>query len=130
MTMTRPSNITYASVLALTSLFIGPIKVFITISEIDELKVALVVLGIFIFLTSVLIFFLWRGVNWCRYLFSGFVVIGLIPFFQIINQDFSISIFIGALSVVQAVLQVWAVVFLHLPNSNVWYSEIKASKNA
>jgi hypothetical protein len=128
--ISRPRTINIAAVIALVSLWVGPVKAVIEIPDINQLRDTLIGLFIFIALLSIPIFFFWKGVNWCRVIFSGLVVIGLIPYFQIIHQDLNTNIFLGVLSLIQAALQVCVIIFLYLPVSNTWYSEIRAAKNA
>ncbi|CAG9296880.1 hypothetical protein EV690_2532 [Celerinatantimonas diazotrophica] len=129
----RPNTITLVIIATIVSFIIGVVKTYILFPSTVELsefqlKVIVVFTLVVIMLLGVILYLIWKGKNWCRIIYAVFAIVGLVPFINAINQELNYSLLLAVISIIQVSLQLSATVLLYLPETNSWFSSIKASK--
>lgn len=124
-----PTKIKSAAYLIYGSLAVGLIKSILIeqmtsvkiLSDPKNLTIGLLTIGLigfFAYMISV-------GKNWARITFLVLFIIGLLGLPFMISNDFKMSAIIGAISVVQALMQLFALIILFRGQANNWYKEQK-----
>ncbi|GEP46099.1 nuclear transport factor 2 family protein [Brevifollis gellanilyticus] len=129
----RPRQVLFAVRLLYASLGVGFLKIGIEASALTKIHSAdrLVFLTLVIFVIMALFFALiGMGKNWARILFLVSFLVG-IPFWPGNMADaFRFSAFSGSLHVVQAGLQLWALILLFQSDSSAWFRRPSAWRAA
>jgi hypothetical protein len=123
----KPQPVGTAVNLLWASLAVGLVKMLMDFSNLSTLAPAAFTNFILIFtfaLIGFLIFKISAGKNWARITFLVLFIIGVLPTLPIVLGEFSRSSVVGALSVAQIGLQVYALFLLFtLPGSN-WFRKV------
>lgn len=123
----KPQPIVTAVNLLWASLAVGLVKMLMDFSNLSGVAPAAFTNFILIFtfaLIAFLIFKISAGRNWARITFLVMFIIGVLPTLPIVLGEFSRSAVVGALSVSQIGLQVYALFLLFtLPGSS-WFRKV------
>lgn len=125
----RPGNVKTAVYLFITTLLIGIIRS--TLESSAQLQtVPLWLLMIFVLIIYLviggLIYMIYAGKNWARYLFSVLFVIGLPLSIKPMIVSLSNTPVSGFLGILQSILQLIGIVFLFTKESSSWFKSRKA----
>ena len=80
--------------------------------------------------TAVMCFFIARGNNVVRWIWSAFAAYGLISAIGGMGMAFGISTLYGVLGISLQVLSITSVVLLFMPVSSAWFKAVKLAKTA
>ena len=120
----RPRSVSTAVNLLWASLVVGLLKVLMDLSHLGGIaSVAVIVVGsvIFVALFGFLYFKISVGKNWARITFLVVGVIGIVPTFSIVSTEFSRSVVLGTLSLLQLALQAYAAFLLFTQPGSSWF---------
>lgn len=109
------------------SLAVGLVKMLMDFSNLSALAPAAFTNFVLIFtfaLIGFLIFKISAGKNWARTTFLVMFVIGMLPTLPIVSSEFSRSPVVGALSVAQIGLQVYAMFLLFTKPGTSWFRKV------
>lgn len=124
-----PNTISIAVKMIYLSIALGivnPIIVELT-TDVQNLSTP-INLAIVLISTGTLTFFGYNinlGKNWARMIFTILVGLGLLLFPLVIPETFRLNPLVGFLSVVQAILQGFAIIFIFKSESKTWYKKRK-----
>ena len=120
----RPRSVSSAVNLLWASLVVGLLKVFMDLSHLGDMAsvAAIVVLSVvFVALFGFLYFKISVGKNWARITLLVMGVIGIVPTFSIVSTEFSRSVVVGTLSLLQLTLQTYAAFLLFTQPGSNWF---------
>jgi hypothetical protein len=120
----RPRSVSTAVNLLWASLVVGLLKVLMDLSHLGGIaSVAVTVVGsvIFVALFGFLYLKISVGKNWARITFLVMGVIGIVPTFSIVSTEFSRSVVLGTLSLLQLALQTYAAFLLFTQPGSSWF---------
>lgn len=120
----KPQTVVAAVNLLWVSLAVGLVKMLMDFSNLSALAPAAITNFVLVFtfvLIGFLIFKISAGRNWARITFLVMFVIGLLPTLPLILGEFTRVPVVGALSVVQAGLQVYALFLLFRQPGSTWF---------
>lgn len=126
----KPQSVVTAINLLWASLAVGLVKMLIDFSNLSALAPAAFTNFILVFtfaLLGFLIFKISAGRNWARITFLVMFIIGVLPALPIVLDEFSRSAVVGALSVAQTGLQVYALYLLFTQPSSGWFRKVVAA---
>lgn len=129
----QPTHIKSAVILIIFALVIGFIKLALDyeyITSLAPIQFTLITMVITVLIMLFLTYKIWTGRNWARIVFTVFFVIGIYPAFLLLPAEMNRNFLIFLISILQVLLQIVAIIFMFLPNSNTWFKSIKAAKNA
>ncbi|MBN8549380.1 MAG: hypothetical protein J0M12_08710 [Deltaproteobacteria bacterium] len=124
----KPSTVTLAVQMLWVSLAVGLAKLILDQARISTQAPVWFVNFILVFGSLFLAFLILKisaGKNWARITFLALFVGGLIPAFPIILKEFSTVPAVGALSVLQAGLQGYALFLLFASPGSAWFGKVK-----
>ncbi|MFZ5812167.1 MAG: hypothetical protein ACOY4F_09010 [Thermodesulfobacteriota bacterium] len=123
----KPQPIVTAVNLLWASLAVGLVKMLMDFSNFSAVAPAVLTSFVLIFTLSLIGFLIIKisaGRNWARITFLVLFIIGVLPTLPIVLGEFSRSAVVGALSVAQICLQVYALILLFtLPGSS-WFRKV------
>jgi hypothetical protein len=130
----QPSNVAHFEQLMYLSLAIGLINSALTwnhsVAQAFKLGGAYFVLFIQIFVFAFIVMFIWliarRRKNWARWVLLVLFVLGIPASVRLIGQWLRLEPLVGALSVVQSLLQVVALVSVFTGNARDWFKRTPA----
>jgi succinate-acetate transporter protein len=125
----KPSSIALAINLAWASLALGFVRLAIDYQHMQSLAPVVVLISIFVFvfvITAFLVLKMSAGRNWARITFLVLFVIGVIPTIPMLLADFSRSAVSGAIGVIQAGLQLYALVLVFTEPGKHWFKKVVA----
>ena len=120
----KPRPIVTAVNLLWASLAVGLVKMLMDFSNLSTVAPAAFTNFILVFtfaLSGFLIFKISAGRNWARITFLVLFIIGVLPALPIVFGEFSRSAVVGALSVAQIGLQVYALFLLFTQPGSGWF---------
>ena len=120
----KPRPIVTAVNLLWASLAVGLVKMLMDFSNLSTVAPAAFTNFILVFtfaLSGFLIFKISAGRNWARITFLVLFIIGVLPTLPIVFGEFSRSTVVGALSVAQIGLQVYALFLLFTQPGSGWF---------
>jgi hypothetical protein len=126
-TVQKPQPVVTAVNLLWASLAVGLVKMLMDFSNLTAVAPAAFTNFILIFtfaLIGFLIFKISAGRNWARITFLVLFIIGVLPTLPIVLGEFSRSAVVGALSVAQIGLQVYALILLFTQPGNSWFRKV------
>lgn len=126
-TVEQPQSVRAAVNLLWASLVVGLVKMLMDFSNLSAVAPAAFTNFVLIFTFAIigfLIFKLSAGRNWARITFLVMFVIGMLPTLPLVLSEFSRSPVVGALSVAQIGLQVYALFLLFTKPGSVWFRKI------
>jgi hypothetical protein len=126
----KPQPVDTAVNLVWASLAAGLLKTMIDYSHLTSLTSAAFTNFVLVFtfaLVGFLIFKISAGKNWARITFLVLFIVGVLPFLFIVLDEFSRSSTVGALSVTQISLQVYALFLLFTQPGSIWFSPSQSS---
>jgi hypothetical protein len=129
-TAQKPQSVITAINLLWASLAVGLVKMLMDFSNLSAAAPAAFTNFILIFtfaLIGFLIFKISSGRNWARVTFLVMFIIGVLPTLPIVLVEFSRSAVVGALSVAQIGLQVYALILLFTQPGSSWFRKIVAA---
>ena len=123
----KPQPVVTAVNLLWASVAVGLVKMLMDFSNLSTLAPAAFTNFVLIFtfiLIGFLIFKISAGKNWARITFLVMFIIGILPTLPLVLGEFSRSSVVGAISVAQIILQVYALFLLFtLPGSS-WFRKV------
>ena len=123
----KPQPVVTAVNLLWASLAVGLVKMLMDFSNLSGMAPAAFTNIILIFtfaLIAFLIFKISAGRNWARITLLVMFIIGVLPTLPIVLDDFSRSAVVGALSVAQIGLQVYALILLFTQPGSSWFRKV------
>lgn len=123
-TVQKPQPVVTAVNLLWASLAVGLVKMLMDFSNLSAVAPAALTNFILIFtfaLIGLLIFNISSGKNWARITFLILFIIGVLPTLLMVLGEFSRSPVVGALSMGQIGLQVYALFLLFVQPGNSWF---------
>ena len=120
----KPQSVGTAVNLLWASLAVGLVKMLMDFSNLSTVAPAAFTNFILVFtfaLIGFLIFKISAGRNWARITFLVLFIIGVLPTLPIVFGEFSRSAVVGALSVAQIGLQVYALFLLFTQPGSGWF---------
>jgi len=123
----KPQPVVTAVNLLWASLAVGLVKMLMDFSNLSGMAPAAFTNIILIFtfaLIAFLIFKISAGRNWARITLLVMFIIGVLPTLPIVLGDFSRSAVVGALSVAQIGLQVYALIYLFTQPGSSWFRKV------
>ena len=123
----KPQVIVTAINLLWASLAVGLVKMLMDFSNLTAVAPAAFTNFVLIFtfaLIGFLIFKISAGRNWARITFLVMFIIGVLPTLPIVLGEFSRSAVVGALSVAQIGLQVYALFLLFTQPGSSWFRKV------
>lgn len=123
----KPQPVVTAVNLLWVSLAVGLVKMLMDFSNLSGMAAAAFTNFILIFtfaLIAFLIFKIYAGRNWARITFLVMFIIGVLPTLPIVLGEFSRSAVVGALSVAQIGLQVYALFLLFTQPGSSWFRKV------
>lgn len=123
----KPQPVVTAVNLLWVSLAVGLVKMLMDFSNLSGMAAAAFTNFILIFtfaLIAFLIFKISAGRNWARITFLVMFIIGVLPTLPIVLGEFSRSAVVGALSVAQIGLQVYALFLLFTQPGSSWFRKV------
>ena len=126
----KPQSITTAANLLWASLVVGLAKMLMDFSNLATLAPAAFTNFVLVFTFAVIAFLIFKisaGRNWARITFLVMFVIGMLPTLPLMLAEFSRSPVVGALSVAQVGLQVYALFLLFIQPGSVWFRKVVAA---
>lgn len=123
----KPQAVITAINLLWASLAIGFVKMLMDFSNLNAVAPAAFTNFVLIFtfaLIGFLIFKISAGINWARITFLVVFIIGVLPTLPIMLGEFSRSAVVGALSVAQIGLQVYALFLLFTQPGSSWFRKV------
>ena len=123
----KPQSVVAAINLLWASLAVGLVKMLMDFSNLSAVAPAAFTNFILIFtfaLIGFLIFKISAGRNWARITFLVMFIIGVLPTLPIVLGEFSRSAVVGALSVAQIGLQVYALFLLFTQPGSSWFRKV------
>ena len=127
---TRPSEITRAVYLFISSLVIGLVKTVIDWDQITANGSPATTVYILFFTITLTGFLVWRvaeGAHWARITLLMFSLLGLLPFYAVVRWEFAHSPIVGVSSVSQFLLQAVALYALFSYPGSEWFRRDSAS---
>ena len=125
----KPDSIARAMNLVWASLALGFVRLAIDYQYMQSLGPVIVFNSIFVLvfaITAFLVFKMSAGRNWARITFLVLFVIGVIPTIPILLADFSRSAVSGGIGVIQAGLQLYALVLVFTEPGKHWFKRVVA----
>ncbi|MGU7784325.1 hypothetical protein [Burkholderia sp. PU8-34] len=123
----KPKSVRTAVNLLWASVAVGLVKVLLDFSYIRTVAPTaltnIVLIFVFAFI-SFLIFKISAGKNWARITFLVLFVIGVLPTLPVMFDEFSRLPVVGALSVAQIGLQIYALSILFTKPSSAWFRKV------
>jgi len=123
----KPQPVVTAVNLLWASLAVGLVKMLMDFSNLSGMAPAAFTNIILIFtfaLIAFLIFKISAGRNWARITLLVMFIIGVLPTLPIVLDDFSRSAVVGALTVAQIGLQVYALILLFTEPGSSWFRKV------
>lgn len=123
----KPQAVVTAINLLWASLAVGLVKMLLDFSNLSAVAPAAFTNFVLIFtfaLIGFLIFKISAGRNWARITFLVMFVIGVLPTLPFVLGEFSRSAVVGALSVAQIGLQVYALFLLFTQPGSSWFRKV------
>lgn len=123
----KPQSIVTAINLLWTTLAVGLVKMLMDFSNLSAVAPAAFTNFVLVFtfaLMGFLIFKISAGRNWARITFLVMFIIGVLPTLPIVLGEFSRSAVVGALSVAQIGLQVYALFLLFTQPGSSWFRKV------
>lgn len=124
--MERPIEIKRAAICIGISLILGFVKIALNAQHLASQGIPIATAFIFpSIITVILLFFVYKtyqGRNWARITFLILTIIGLLPFIPMLTEEFERAVFIGLLSAIQLVLQVFALWLLFSSPGKHWFN--------
>jgi hypothetical protein len=123
----KPQPVVTAVNLLWASLAVGLVKMLMDFSNLSAVAPAAFTNFILIFtfaLIGFLIFKISAGRNWARFTFLVMFIIGTLPILPIVMGEFSRSAVVGALSLAQIGLQVYALLLLFTRPGSSWFRKV------
>lgn len=123
----KPQPVVTAVNLLWASLAVGVVKMLMDFSNLSGVAPAAFTNFILIFtfaLIAFLVFKISSGRNWARITFLVMFIIGVLPTLPIVLDEFSRSAVVGALSVAQIGLQVFALFLLFTQPGSNWFRKV------
>lgn len=123
----KPQSVATAVNLLWASLAVGLVKMLMDFSNLSAVAPAAFTNFVLVFtfaLIAFLIFKISAGRNWARITFLVMFVIGMLPTLPLMLGEFSRSPVVGALSVAQVGLQVYALFLLFTQPGSVWFRKV------
>jgi phosphatidylserine synthase len=120
---TKPRQIKWFIGLQCLALAVSPLVLYLNWAH-TRLQSAVVSIGVLLFITALLALLIWRasqGKNWARITLLVLFLIGLLPFAFTVRSEFSRSVGLASLSVLQAALQGASLVILFTRPVNPWF---------
>lgn len=120
----RPRSVSTAVNLLWASLAAGILKVLMDLSHLAGMAsvTAIVILSVVLLaLFGFLYFKISVGKNWARITFLVMGIVGIVPTIPIVSAEFSRSVVVGTLSLLQIALQVYAVFLLFTQPGSNWF---------
>ena len=125
----KPQPVATAVNLLWASMAVGLVKMLMDFSSLSAVAPAAFTNIVLVFtfaLIAFLIFKISAGRNWARITFLVMSVIGMLPTLPLMLGEFSRSPVVGALSVAQVGLQVYALYLLFTQPGSVWFRKVAA----
>jgi len=126
----KPQSVKTAVNLLWASLAVGLVKMLMDLSNLSAIAppafTNFVLIFVFAF-NAFLIFKISAGRNWARITFLVLFVIGMLPALPLMLGEFSRAPVVGALSVAQVGLQVYALFLLFTQPGSAWYRKTAAT---
>jgi len=126
----KPQPVATAVNLLWASMAVGLVKILMDFSNLSAVAPAAFTNFVLVFtfaLIAFLIFKISAGRNWARITFLVMFVIGMLPTLPLMLGEFSRSPVVGALSVAQVGLQVYALFLLFTQPGSVWFRKVTAA---
>lgn len=126
----KPQSVATAVNLLWASLAVGLVKMLMDLSNLSAVAPAAFTNVVLVFtftLITFLIFKISAGRNWARITFLVMFVIGMLPRLPLMLGEFSRAPVVGALSVAQVGLQVYALFLLFTQPGSVWFRKVTAA---
>jgi hypothetical protein len=126
-TAQKPQHVGTAVNLLWASLAVGLVKMLMDFLNLSAAAPAAFTNFVLIFtfaLIGFLIFKISAGKNWARITFLVLFIIGVLPTLPIVLGEFSRSPVVGALSVAQIGLQLYALLLLFTPPGRSWFRKV------
>ena len=126
----KPQSVATAVNLLWASMAVGLVKMLMDFSNLSAVAPAAFTNFVLVFtfaLIAFLIFKISAGRNWARITFLVMFVIGMLPTLPLMLGEFSRSPVVGALSVAQVGLQVYALFLLFTQPGSVWFRKVTAA---
>lgn len=123
----KPQSVATAVNLLWASLAVGLVKMLMDFSNLSAVAPAAFTNFVLVFtfaLIAFLIFKISAERNWARITFLVMFVIGMLPTLPLMLGEFSRSPVVGALSVAQVGLQVYALFLLFTQPGSVWFRKV------
>ena len=124
----KPPEVVLAVNILWVSLLVGLAKLILDQARISAMGPAWLANFIFVFISLLFTFLILKissGKNWARIVCLIFFVLGLLPAFPIILKEFGAVPIVGALSVLQVLLQAYALFLLFFSTGRAWFGKSK-----
>lgn len=126
----KPQSVDTAVNLLWASLAVGLVKMLMDLSSLSAIAPAAFTNFVMIFVFAFIAFLIFKisaGRNWARITFLVLFGIGMLPTLPLILAEFSRAPVVGALSVAQVGLQVYALFLLFTQPGSAWYRKVAAT---
>lgn len=126
----KPQSVATAVNLLWTSMAVGLVKMLMDFANLSAVAPAAFTNFVLVFtfaLTTYLIFKILAGKNWARITFLVIFIIGMLPTLPLMLGEFSRSPVVGALSVAQVGLQIYALFLLFTRPGSLWFRKAAAA---
>ncbi len=126
----KPQSVKTAVNLLWASLAVGLVKMLMDLSNLSAIAPAAFTNFVLIFVFAFIAFLIFKisaGRNWARITFLVLFVIGMLPTLPLMLGEFSRAPVVGALSVAQVGLQVYALFLLFTQPGSAWYRKAAAT---
>jgi hypothetical protein len=126
----KPQSVATAVNFLWASMAVGLVKMLMDFSNLSAVAPSAFTNFVLVFtfaLIAFLIFKISAGRNWARITFLVMSVIGVLPTLPLMLGEFSRSPVVGALSVAQDGLQVYALFLLFTQPGSVWFRKVAAA---
>ena len=123
----KPQSVVIAVNLLWASLAVGLVKMLMDFSNLSSVAPAAFTNFVLIFVFSLIGFLVFKisaGRNWARITFLVMFVIGMLPTLPLMFDEFSRAPVVGALSVAQVGLQVYALFLLFTQQGSTWFRKV------
>ncbi|AKZ64667.1 hypothetical protein F506_20200 [Herbaspirillum hiltneri N3] len=128
---TKPQAVRKAINLLWASTFgIGLIKTILDYSHWSTLGTPIFRFSVLLITSAVLVLLIFKmseGKNWARITWLVFFVLGLLPSFLTIKGELSRSLLLGAISIIQILVQIYAGYLLFSKGGGVWFRKLNQS---
>jgi len=120
----KPKSVGTAVTLLWASLGVGLVKMLLDLTHMSAMAPAAFTIFVLAFTFAILIFLIFMisaGRNWARITFLIMSVIGTVLTLPVVLDEFGRAPLVGVLSVLQILLQVYALFLLFTRSGNAWF---------